>query len=92
MARFKNPSRGTVKIGIVGKYVHLKDSYKSLHEALVHGGLASDCRVELTISASTASLATRIPSVRSPSLVHRSVSASADSTIDHVPEQLTSVP
>ncbi len=35
-------------IGIVGKYVHLKlTSYKSLHEALVHGGLASDCRVEL---------------------------------------------
>jgi len=47
VSRFKNPSRATVKIGIVGKYVHLKDSYKSLHEALVHGGLASDCRVEL---------------------------------------------
>src|ERR1700744_1477658 len=30
--RFKSPARGTVKIGIVGKYVHLKDSYKSLHE------------------------------------------------------------
>ena len=47
VARFKNPSRGVVKIGIVGKYVHLKDSYKSLHEALVHGGLSNDCRVEL---------------------------------------------
>jgi CTP synthase len=47
VARFKNPSRGTVRIGIVGKYVHLKDAYKSLHEALVHGGLANDCRVEL---------------------------------------------
>jgi CTP synthase len=47
VSRFKDPSRGTVKIGIVGKYVHLKDSYKSLHEALVHGGLGSDCRVEL---------------------------------------------
>ncbi len=47
VSRFKSPSRGTVKIGIVGKYVHLKDSYKSLHEALVHGGLSSDCRVEL---------------------------------------------
>ena len=47
VSRFKSPSRGTVKIGIVGKYVHLKDSYKSLHEALVHGGLAGDCRVEL---------------------------------------------
>ena len=45
--RFKKPSRGAVKIGVVGKYVHLRDSYKSLHEALVHGGLAHDCRVEL---------------------------------------------
>ena len=44
---FKNPSRPTVKIGIVGKYVHLKDSYKSLHEALVHGGLGNDCHVDL---------------------------------------------
>ncbi len=47
VARFKDPSRGTIKIGIVGKYVHLKDSYRSLHEALVHGGLANDCHVEL---------------------------------------------
>ena len=47
VGRFNDPSRGTVKIGIVGKYVHLKDSYKSLHEALVHGGMSSDCRVEL---------------------------------------------
>ena len=44
---FKRPSDGTVLIGIVGKYVHLKDSYKSLHEALVHGGLKSRVRVEL---------------------------------------------
>src|SRR5215471_6315737 len=41
VARFKEPSRGTIKIGIVGKYVHLKDSYRSLHEALVHGGLSN---------------------------------------------------
>src|SRR5207253_11154279 len=34
-------------IGVVGKYVNLKDAYKSLHEALVHGGLSNDCRVEL---------------------------------------------
>jgi CTP synthase len=47
VSRFKSPARGTVKIGIVGKYVHLKDSYKSLHEALVHGGLSNECRVEL---------------------------------------------
>jgi CTP synthase len=45
--RFKKPSRGAVKIGVVGKYVHLRDSYKSLHEALVHAGLAHDCRVDL---------------------------------------------
>jgi CTP synthase len=44
---FKRPSNGTVRIGIVGKYVHLKDSYKSLHEALVHGGLESNVGVEL---------------------------------------------
>ena len=47
VGRFNNPARAAVTIGIVGKYVHLKDSYKSLHEALVHGGLSSDCRVEL---------------------------------------------
>jgi CTP synthase len=47
VTRFKEPTRGTIKIGIVGKYVHLKDSYRSLHEALVHGGLSNDCRVEL---------------------------------------------
>jgi CTP synthase len=45
--KFKKPAKGAVKIGVVGKYVHLKDSYKSLHEALVHGGLANDVRVEL---------------------------------------------
>jgi CTP synthase len=47
VARFKNPSRGAARIGVVGKYVHLRDAYKSLNEALVHGGLANDCRVEL---------------------------------------------
>jgi CTP synthase len=41
-----NPS-GKVRIGIVGKYVDLKESYKSLHEALVHGGVANDVAVEL---------------------------------------------
>jgi len=45
--RFKKPANGTVRIGVVGKYVHLKDSYKSLHEALVHGGLANDVAVQL---------------------------------------------
>ncbi len=36
-----------VRVGIVGKYVDLKESYKSLHEALVHGGLAHGCNVEI---------------------------------------------
>ncbi|MBI5608585.1 MAG: CTP synthase, partial [Deltaproteobacteria bacterium] len=34
-------------IGIVGKYVELKESYKSLNEALAHGGVANGARVEL---------------------------------------------
>jgi len=45
--RFKAPAAGTVRIGVVGKYVHLRDSYKSLHEALIHGGLDHHARVEL---------------------------------------------
>ncbi len=36
-----------VTIGIVGKYVDLTESYKSLNEALYHGGIANDCRVKL---------------------------------------------
>jgi len=37
----------SVTIGIVGKYVDLVDAYKSLHEALLHGGLAHDAKVAL---------------------------------------------
>ncbi|PYV15705.1 MAG: CTP synthetase [Acidobacteria bacterium] len=39
--------RETVRIGIVGKYVEFEDSYKSLNEALYHGGLANQARVEM---------------------------------------------
>jgi CTP synthase len=42
----KNPS-GRVDIGLVGKYVEYEDSYKSLKEALLHGGLAHDARVHI---------------------------------------------
>ncbi len=35
----------SVSIGLVGKYVELKDSYQSIHEALVHGGVANKSRV-----------------------------------------------
>ena len=45
--RFRRPSNGEVRIGVVGKYVSLIDSYKSLSEALVHAGLANDVRVRL---------------------------------------------
>ncbi len=44
--RGKNPS-GEVTIAIVGKYVQLGDSYKSLNEALHHGGIANNVRVKL---------------------------------------------
>jgi CTP synthase len=43
----KHPGRGEVTIAIVGKYVDLKESYKSLNEALLHGGIANDCKVSL---------------------------------------------
>jgi len=39
--------RNSVNIGVVGKYVNLVDSYKSLHEALVHGGIGNDCKVNI---------------------------------------------
>ncbi len=41
-----NP-KGRTSIAIVGKYVDLKEAYKSLHEALVHGGIANDHAVDL---------------------------------------------
>ncbi len=44
--KIKNP-KGTVTIGITGKYVDLTESYKSLHEALIHGGIANETKVEL---------------------------------------------
>ncbi len=46
MQRIDNPE-GEVKISIVGKYVSLKDSYKSLIEALAHGGIANKVKVNL---------------------------------------------
>ena len=45
--RIKSP-HGEVEIGVVGKYVDYGDSYKSLNEALVHGGIANDVKVKLT--------------------------------------------
>jgi len=36
-----------VKVAVVGKYTELADSYKSIHEALVHGGIANECGVDV---------------------------------------------
>ena len=44
--RIYNPKH-VVTIGIVGKYIDLKESYKSLNEALVHGGVANEAKVNL---------------------------------------------
>jgi len=50
--RLKNP-RLSVNIAIVGKYVDLTESYKSLNEALAHGGISNDARVNLQYVDST---------------------------------------
>jgi CTP synthase len=42
--KLKNPSH-KVTIGLVGKYVELKDAYKSINEAIIHAGVANDCKV-----------------------------------------------
>src|SRR3569832_25962 len=44
--RLKSPQT-EVEIGLVGKYVDLTESYKSLNEALIHGGIGNECRVNL---------------------------------------------
>ncbi|MGI8967009.1 MAG: CTP synthase, partial [Limisphaerales bacterium] len=36
-----------VRIGVVGKYIELNDAYKSVYEAVIHGGIANDCGVEI---------------------------------------------
>ncbi len=48
VSTIKDPSGGLVRIAIVGKYVELEDSYKSLREALTHAGVANDLRVNVT--------------------------------------------
>ncbi len=46
MDRIQNPE-SRVKIAVVGKYTNLTDSYKSLNEALIHGGIANRVKVDL---------------------------------------------
>ena len=44
--RLKNPKK-EVTIGLIGKYVELKDSYKSISEAFIHAGAMNECKVEI---------------------------------------------
>ena len=43
----KHPKSGQARIAVVGKYTALVDSYKSIQEALIHGGIANDVKVEI---------------------------------------------
>jgi CTP synthase len=45
--RIREPRHGSVRIAVVGKYVSLVDSYKSVQEALIHGGIANDVGVQI---------------------------------------------
>jgi len=45
--RVKRPMHGSVRIAVVGKYTELVDSYKSVQEALIHGGIANNVGVEI---------------------------------------------
>ena len=46
LSKLKNP-KNSVKIGLIGKYVELKDSYKSIAEGFIHAGAHNECAVEL---------------------------------------------
>ena len=45
-SKILNPKKD-VNIGVIGKYINLKDAYKSLDEALIHGGISNNVRVKL---------------------------------------------
>jgi CTP synthase len=46
LSRLKNPKAG-VNIALVGKYVELKDAYKSIHESFIHAGVVNECSVRI---------------------------------------------
>jgi len=46
LGKLKNPIH-EVNIGLIGKYIELKDAYKSIAEALIHAGVANECRVKV---------------------------------------------
>jgi CTP synthase len=39
--------RHHIRIGVIGKYIELQDAYKSVYEALTHGGIANDCGLQI---------------------------------------------
>jgi CTP synthase len=45
--RIKDPTGGAARIAVVGKYTELVDSYKSVQESLIHGGIANDVEVRI---------------------------------------------
>jgi CTP synthase len=45
--RVQHPASGEARIAVVGKYTELVDSYKSVQEALIHGGIANDAKVSI---------------------------------------------
>ncbi|MDD4102594.1 MAG: CTP synthase [Kiritimatiellae bacterium] len=45
--RLIQPPNGEVEIAVVGKYISLRDSYKSIYEALTHGGIAAGVRLKI---------------------------------------------
>ena len=46
LKKYKNPKH-TINIGLVGKYVELQDSYKSIFEAFIHAGAANETKVNI---------------------------------------------
>ncbi|MBW8051310.1 MAG: CTP synthase [Cytophagales bacterium] len=46
LSKIKNPTK-EINIGLVGKYVELRDAYKSIVEAFTHGGAANECKVNI---------------------------------------------
>lgn len=46
LARIKFP-KNTVKIAVVGKYITLQDAYKSIYEALIHGGISNNAKIDI---------------------------------------------
>jgi CTP synthase len=46
LGKLKNPVR-EIKVGLIGKYIELKDAYKSIVESFIHAGVANECKVEL---------------------------------------------